>query len=254
MGEPGRSAALGLGDAYRPRHRLIIETAAGPHTTTIAGPSTTRPVGSPVLSDTDAAAYVRRTSWEPRPANSPYNQRVPTAEQLATYYTSNQDRLGAYGDRVTGGFTGTTDEILQWAAWKWGLDEDVLRGVAAIESWWYQEHSADFVSGVGDTSFGLMSVRKTWPGSNWAGWPGTYPLSIESTPFNVDFYGAAIRYCYDGGDQYMDYIRAEGYVAGDLWGCLGWWYSGHWHDVGAEEYVATVKSHVQHRVWERPGF
>ena len=30
--------------------------------------------------------------------------------------------------RVTGNFTGTTDMILQWAACKWGIDEDIVRG------------------------------------------------------------------------------------------------------------------------------
>jgi autotransporter family porin len=37
-------------------------------------------------------------------------------------------------DRVTGNFTGTTDEIIQWAAHKWGIDEDVVRSVATAES------------------------------------------------------------------------------------------------------------------------
>jgi soluble lytic murein transglycosylase-like protein len=31
-------------------------------------------------------------------------------------------------------FRGTTDEIIRWAAWKWGIDEDLLRAVAARES------------------------------------------------------------------------------------------------------------------------
>jgi soluble lytic murein transglycosylase-like protein len=35
---------------------------------------------------------------------------------------------------VTGNFRGTTDEIIRWAAWKWGIDEDLLRAVAARES------------------------------------------------------------------------------------------------------------------------
>ena len=38
--------------------------------------------------------------------------------------------------RVTGGFAGTTDEILQWVAHKWGIPEDVVRAVAVNESSW----------------------------------------------------------------------------------------------------------------------
>ena len=67
---------------------------------------------------------------------------------------------GVYG-RVTGNFTGTTDEIIQWAACKWGIDEDIVRAQTAMESWWHQ-------STVGDNgeSFGLMQVRQPYWG--WA--------------------------------------------------------------------------------------
>ena len=34
---------------------------------------------------------------------------------------------------VSGNFVGSTDEIIQWAAWKWGVDEDVIRSVAVTE-------------------------------------------------------------------------------------------------------------------------
>jgi hypothetical protein len=40
--------------------------------------------------------------------------------------------------RVDGQFSGTTDEIFQWAACKWGLPDDLLRGIAVRESTWYQ--------------------------------------------------------------------------------------------------------------------
>ena len=64
-------------------------------------------------------------------------------------------------DRVTGNFTGTTDEIIQWAACKWGFDEDLIRAQTAKESWWFQ-------SSVGDNgeSFGLMQMRVPYWG--WA--------------------------------------------------------------------------------------
>ena len=60
-----------------------------------------------------------------------------------------------YGrNRVTGNFTGTTDEIIQWVACKWGVDEDAVRAQIIKESYWYQ-------SNVGDNgeSFGLGQVR-----------------------------------------------------------------------------------------------
>jgi autotransporter family porin len=38
---------------------------------------------------------------------------------------------------VTGHFTGTTDEILQWGAYKWGFDPDLVRANAVDESRWH---------------------------------------------------------------------------------------------------------------------
>ena len=38
----------------------------------------------------------------------------------------------------------STDEILQWAACKWGIDEDIVRAQAAKETYWTQDHLGDF--------------------------------------------------------------------------------------------------------------
>ncbi|MBA2575194.1 MAG: hypothetical protein H0V05_00880 [Euzebyaceae bacterium] len=75
--------------------------------------------------------------------------------------------------RVTGNFTGTTDEIIQWAACKWGFDEDIVRAVAVGESSWrmsqlgdYRDDPAKCAPGYGTpcpTSFGMMQVKWTPP-------------------------------------------------------------------------------------------
>ena len=41
-----------------------------------------------------------------------------------------------YARYVTGHFTGTTDEVIPWAARTWGFKPDLLRAVATVESWW----------------------------------------------------------------------------------------------------------------------
>ena len=71
-----------------------------------------------------------------RPSNEPFNQTRghPTAADPG------YPRFA----RVTGAFTGTTDEIIQWAACKWGIDEDVVRAQAAKETYWTQDHLGDF--------------------------------------------------------------------------------------------------------------
>ena len=70
-----------------------------------------------------------------------------------------------------GNFTGTTTEIFQWAACKWGIDEDTLRAVAVQESDWHQSAVGDNCGVVGEASYGnhagqeqdlLGSARSRW--------------------------------------------------------------------------------------------
>lgn len=186
-----------------------------------------------------------RSPFEPRPANTAANQRVPTAAELLTYRTQAPDwtRCAGYPDRVTGAFTGTTDEILQWAAWKWGLDADLLRAVAAIESWWNEGYVGD-----GGQSLGLMQIKAS-------SFPGTAPLSGQATAFNLDVYGATIRSYYAGCATWLNTVADGGrYAAGDLWGSVGAWYAGRWHTDAAELYIARVMEAQANRVWLSPGF
>ena len=218
-------------------------TAAGAATA-----STLTPVGAPLLTDAQAAAKVQRSPWEPRPANAKANLRVPTASELSTFnsYTGQWGSCEHLRRRVTGKFTGTTDEILQWAAWKWGLPENVVRAVAVNESWWNMSAVGD-----GGLSFGLTQIKNV---SKWHG--GTYPLSAKATAFNVDYWAGMVRHYYEGCAGWMKDYAAPGYTyrAGDVWGSLGAWYSGQWHDAGANTYIAQVKAHRDARTWAKPGF
>jgi Flp pilus assembly CpaE family ATPase len=99
---------------------------------------------------------------------------------------------------VTGQFTGTTDEIIQWAALKWGLPMDLVRAVAVVESHWHQLGRP----GDGGLSYGLTQIKRTVS-------RGTYPLSSESTAFNLDYYGAAVRYYYDGHARWLNQLAGE---------------------------------------------
>jgi autotransporter family porin len=227
-----------------PTGEATTTTAPAPAADAPAGEkATTRPVGSPILSDADAASHVRRSSWEPRPVNAAANQRVPQAGELDTFMAENISVYGEHKPLVTGNFTGTTDEIIQWAAWKWGLDEDVLRAVVVKESWWR-------MSEVGDNglSFGLTQIKTTFHA-------GTFPLSNSSTAFNVDYYGALFRYYFDGhGDWLDDMDKGQDYAAGDLWGAVGAHYAGRWHTAAAESYISDVKRHLDQRTWTSADF
>lgn len=225
----------------------------------VPGPAASwRAVGSPPLSDGAAKALVTPRA-ETRPANAAANHYVPSGLELAAFHSAGSfNPLEKY---VSGGFAGTTDEILQWGAHKWGIPEDVMRAVAVTESWWRQEGMGDRRDGVNAALYpaqsrisasavyetlGLMQVKWRPDQSLHA---GTEPLRWKSTPFNVDYWGASIRYYYDGLCDWC----GSGYGPGQDWNSVGAWFSpSPW--AGSQSYVNQVKDHVAARTWERPGF
>lgn len=211
-----------------------VEPTAEPVPT---GKAELRPVGSPPLSDSEAAARVTPVPWEPRPGNTLQNHTVPTKDQI-DYWNSQPENSWAKG-QVTGNFTGTTDEIIQWAAHKWGWDEDVFRAVAAVESWWDQNAGGPEYQGGG-----LMSM--TWSQS-----PGSLPIGMDSTAWNIDYFAGSMRWYFDGHATWLNHVeRGRDYAAGDAWGSIGAWYAGRWYTDGANWYIDKVQRYMNERVWE----
>lgn len=206
-----------------------------------AGPAhaATKPVGAKPLSDAAAAKQVKRSSWEPRPDNADENRHTLTTRQLRAFRRKSDM---PYKARVTGRFKGTTDEIIQWAAYKHGVDVNVMRAVAVVESWWR-------MSTVGDNgdSFGLYQLRRPFHCCP--------SYAKRSTAFNADYYGAIIRAYYDGKMPWLnDVERGETYRAGDLYGSLGAWFAGRWHTQPANEYIQRVKDTLKARTWRSRDF
>jgi hypothetical protein len=230
------------------------------------------PVGAykSLPSDAAAAAKLDRSTWEPRRGNSRYNHTVPA--QLRLRLENNADH--AYDPRwnkyvlrrITGDFTGTTDEIFQWAALKWGLPDNLLRAIAYMESDWRQSNHGDYVRDQAEclpgykrlpcpVTFGIVGVKST-------SWPGVYPWNRVSTAAAVDVLGGWLRGCYEG---WVWWLREHGnrsrgvYHTGDIWGCVGAWYSGNWHDgpvrgPGGESYILRTQYWFKQRPWLRPHF
>jgi len=210
-----------------------------------------------------------RPAAENRPANAAANAYRPTAAELDLFRNGQTDRYGrtalqynrltAY---VTGGFSGTTDEILQWVARKWGIPEDVVRAVAANESWWNMSQLGDLktvvdplsyplLSRVGLTSdvyqsLGIMQVKWTPQGLH----PGTEPLRWKSTAFNADYWGAVVRYYYDGLCDWC----ATGYGPGQDWNSIGAWYNPSPWNAGSLTYQSHVQALAAQRPWTLAGF
>lgn len=283
-----------------------------------------RPVGSwsSLPSDAQCAAAVHYSSWEPRPQNYQQNHTEPAAGAMAASFAARpRDQGNTYNPlwdtwllkRVDGRFAGTTDEILQWAACKWGLPDNVIRADAVEESTWFEylHFPNDASSGGGGGScywnrgcgdafssataasttycnsiatqgllasevhnyqrdpktavggypwtpgaglcpktFSILGVM-SWDDPAWeAPYPayagnqnGTFPFTRDSTAAAADYWGAYIRGCYEG---WATWLRGG---AGDLWGCVGSWYSGDWHSTAANGYISRVQGQMNNHTW-----
>jgi len=216
----------------------------------------TLPPGSPLPSDAECRAQVRPAE-EVRKGNTKFNEvtghPTPAAPDLA---------LAA---RVTGDFTGTTDEIIQWAACKWGIDEDVVRAQVAKESWWHQDGTGDFTGdpdlcapghpigadgkdGQCPESVGLVQVRAQY-------FRDYIDDAAASSAYNLDIAYAIWRSCFEGNETWLNTVeKGKDYAAGDQWGCIGRWFSGRWYTQPANDYIAAVKEYLDQRVWTTKDF
>ncbi len=258
---------------------------------------------------------------------------MPAAGAMAASFASRPRNLGgSYNSlwdtwllrRVDGQFTGTTDEIFQWAACKWGLPDNLIRADAAQESTWFQylhyptdasygggggscywnrgcgdafssvtaastaycagiaalgvlsseihNYQRDPVTGAGGypftpttglcpKTFSILGVM-SWDDPAWqapyAAYPGnqngTFPFTRDSTAAAADYWGASIRGCYEGWESWLKSTGTGTYAAGDLWGCVGSWYSGDWHSGAANTYIAQVQNLENNHIWLSASF
>jgi hypothetical protein len=282
---------------------LVASSSRPPRST---GYFALRPQGSwsSLPSGRQCKKRVHYSTWEPRKQNAVPNHTIPNATAVAASLSARprSTRGGTYAKRwdswllprVRGGFAGTTDEIFQWAACKWGLRDNMLRGIAVRESTWFQyetypsgrcvlnygcgdmfssstqpskiycdgltavgtyDYQADFGSGICPKTFSIAGVM-SWDDPAWeAPFPawkdnqnGTFPFNRNSTAFAVDYLASYLRGCYEG---WVKWLRPEG---GDIWGCVGSWYSGDWRSSRANGYVRRVKNEILNHTWLDPGF
>ena len=123
------------GTGHRRPWRLALTAALA--AVVVATAAACAPPGSPPLPPTGGSqTFPTLPPGSALPSDQECRSRVrPAAENRATNATANHtvghatmaDPGNPFTGRVTGNFTGTTDEIIQWAACKWGIDEDVVR-------------------------------------------------------------------------------------------------------------------------------
>jgi len=224
----------------------------------------TLPPGSKLPSGKQCAKWVRaRPKPENKGVNRRFNQR--TGQALGSNFLSGDEPAAdrKIVPRVNGNFTGTTKEILRWAACKWGINQNIVFAQAAVESWWRQNTQGDFgtdasacppnhrnlnAQGECAQSYGILQNRYPYETSAW-------PDAGNSTAMNADTAYAIWRSCYDGYETWLNTVqRGSQYQKGHVWGCVGRWFAGRWMTAPALQYIAKVKQYESERIWETPDF
>jgi hypothetical protein len=199
-----------------------------------------KPPGWGPLSSAEAARQVHSRP-ELRPGNRRENHKVPSLRRLRAWRSTSDM---PYAKHVNGRFRGTTDEIIQWTAAKWGFPPRVMRAVAVVESWWR-------MTTVGDNgdSFGLYQVRRPYHCL------GKCKIARKYTAWNADYYGGILRSYFDGKMKWLNTVeRGRRYEAGDLWGSVGAWFAGRWWTAPAKSYIREVRMRKRERTWTKPFF
>ena len=226
----------------------------------------TLPPGAKLPSGAECARLIRGlSSHEARPMNAQFNRATGKNVSPGFFPSGDSPQAAELAPLITGDFTGTTQEILEWAACKWGIDQDVVFAQAAVESSWQQAKLGDWTANVklcppghglgadgtpGECpqSYGILQNRYSSEESVW-------PSIAVSTAMNVDAAYAIWRSCYDGFEVWLnDGPNSQPYRAGDLWGCVGRWFAGNWYTPEADGYIDLVKKFVSERIWLQPYF
>jgi autotransporter family porin len=235
-------------------------TAAGPARFALRAPGATLPTGA------QCAAWVRaEPTGENKGANRTANQRTGHRIEASGFSTTDVRAVQRIAPRVDGQFTGSTRDILRWAACKWGFDEDFVYAQAAVESWWLSGTFGDWTTNAANCapghglgadgrpgqcpeSFGIVQTR--YPYMTF-GWPGIG----QSTAMVADLGYANLRTCFEGYEGWLNGVeRGREYGPGDIWGCAGRYMSGRWYTAAGNEYVARVRTYLQQRIWESRDF
>ncbi|HEV7461510.1 MAG TPA: hypothetical protein VGN78_13315, partial [Solirubrobacteraceae bacterium] len=235
------------------------------------------PVRAAPLSDAAAAGLVAHRA-EIRAGNAAANAYVPSDAELAPFHAAhnNYGEAESYFNPLRRYVTGrstlahpSTDDLIQWTAHKWGIPEDVVRAQMAVESWWRQSDMGDLTAESDPGAFPAFSCPGGGPrcyeslGLAQDRWrpdaslnPGSEPLRWKSTAFNLDLYGANIRFYYDGyAAQWGPGMTANGYTAGQAWMSVGAHFNPYpWNNQGQRDYIVKVKDYLAQRIWTTRDF
>ena len=171
---------------------------------------------------------------EVRPANTANNMTTGALPDLSK--VSPTDPFYPYYSKITGACSGTTEQILEWAAKKWGFDQlgypDLAKAMAVVESWWRQST----IGAHGEV--GILQVNPCC----WADWQ----KAQQSTAFDADYAMAVVRMYYDGNS----WLGAG--TKGDLRNAVAAWECGCGYN-GGGNYATRVFNYYVSKPWQHPG-
>jgi hypothetical protein len=256
---------------------VLLATALSAYITCAAAMASTARVppdawarpGRPPLSDRAAAALVIHQP-ELRPENFAANNYVPSHAELSAFYhaRSAQGRSILKDTpeyRYVTGRPGlrnpSTDDLIQWAARKWGIPTDAYRAQIYFESvdiqglqydkatvsrhdyWQYPSQSRIKPYQVYQT-IGISQIK--WKPVNKL-MPGVEPLRWKSTAWALDYSAATIRYYYDGRCGWC----GRGYHMGQGWESIGAYNAPiPWvNNAKRNWYINKVKTALRNRSW-----
>jgi hypothetical protein len=164
----------------------------------------------------------------------------------------------------------STDDLIQWAAHKWGIPENWLRAEYVLESYWNSWFLGDLAS-VSAADYGKYPLQARVPGTLQAyqslgitqvRWDpagdygaGTNPLRWLSTAFNIDFQAATVRFMYDNPERARTSWGDASYTPCQQWNSIGAWFSPYpWSNAGQAHYAATVQHNLATTAWSSPAF
>ena len=209
---------------------ILVDEIRFVDTATAPAPSPT-PTPSPSPSPSNCSTIPAYT--EIRPNNTPFNQTrgQPTDPNKFTGVES----WRPYYEKINGACTGTTEQILEWAAKKWGFDQlgyvDLAKAMAVVETWWDQQA----VGANGEV--GILQVRPGWPDWEKAQW---------STAYAADYAMAVVRSHYDGNSWLGHQTKGRLRDSVAAWECGCAYNGGNW-------YATRVFEYYQSKPWQRPG-
>jgi hypothetical protein len=262
----GGGAPTASVDPVTSAHNQSPTNGTQPTTSVAPEQFTTKHPGAVLPSGAQCAAWVRARAYpENKGANRHANQTTGHTVGAELFAGSGARAASEIAPRVDGQFTGTTGQILRWAACKWGVDEALVMAQAATESLWQQGTLGDWTSdasrcppghgpgvdgrpGQCPESFGILQNRYPY---EQVAWPGI----ARSTAMNADVAYAYWRACFEGYETWLNTLEhGRDYTAGDMWGCVGRWFSGRWYTPSSQGYIDRVRERLDQRVWETSNF